>query len=326
MNSHFSNKSYYSSMIRFDKAMLMLKQYLKFTLIASVLLLAACAGLHPNIVIPAQQPPPLTLKNPPRVALVLGAGGARGYAHAGVMHVLQKAGVPIDLIVGSSVGGFYGALFADSGNANTAADIMLSAHFWDIADIANVPSLRGPIQGYHYQKFLLDHMRARWFNQLKIPLVIVTTDLKTGKMQTISSGPIAPAAEASAAMPGAVQPATLYGKMLVDGGMTDPIPVDVAKSYHPKVIIAVNISQQLSPHMPWTAFGIYDRAFHISWLQLSRLSERGADIIIRPAVGNTGTFDIAQKHKAFLEGEIAAQNSLPAIEKILKQENIPMKK
>ncbi|HLD84351.1 MAG TPA: patatin-like phospholipase family protein [Coxiellaceae bacterium] len=267
-------------------------------------------------------PKPLALKQRPDVALVLGAGGARGFAQAGAVYTLQRAGVPIDLIVGSSVGSFYGALLADNGNATQAAHIMLTATFWDIADIANIPSLSGLMQGYHYQKFLLKNMRARWFNQLKIPLVIVTTDLKTGKAFVISSGPVAPAAEASASIPGVVRPAHLYGRTLVDGGMVDPVPATIAESYHPKVIIAINIAQTLSKHMPWAAPGVYDRAFHISWLQLSALSENGADIVIHPGVGDAGTFDVSQKYTLFHEGEVAAQKALPRIKRLLKRRNI----
>lgn len=290
-----------------------------------VMLLGACAGARPNIATPKQAPAPLYLSHRPQVALVFGAGGARGFAHAGVAKVLQDAGVPIDLIVGSSVGSFYGALLADSGNANQAAKIMLSAQFWDIADISNLPSIEGFIQGYHYEKFLLHHMHARWFNQLKIPLVIVTTDLKTGHAFVISSGPVAPAAEASASMPGVVKPAHLYGRTLIDGGMTDPVPVDVAKAYHPKVIIAVNIAQQLSPKKPWSAIGVYDRGYHIAWLALSRRTEASADIIIRPQVGQIGTFEIDKKYQLFYQGEKAAYRALPQIKKILAENHIALK-
>lgn len=292
------------------------------TVLILALLLTSCAGKPPNISIPKFPPPPLTLKTRPKVALVLGSGGARGFAHAGVVKVLQDAGVPINLIVGSSVGSFYGALLADTGNADTAAKIMLSATFWDIADIANFPSLKGPMTGYHYEKFLLKHMHAKWFNQLKIPLVVATTNLKTGKLYAISSGPVAPAAKASASIPGAVQPSELYGNVLIDGGMVDPVPVNLALKYHPKLIIAVNIDQQLPKSMPATAFGIYNRGYHISWLQLAKLAEQRANIVIRPNVGNIGTFDISKKYQLFQEGEKAARRALPMILRMMKAKHI----
>ncbi len=290
------------------------------------MLLLACAGMPPNIIVPKAMPKPLQLAKQPRVALVLGAGGARGFAHAGAVKVLQNAGVPIDLIVGTSVGSFYGALLADSGDANIAGQIMLSTTFWNLADIANMPSISGLMQGYRYQKFLLHHMQARWFNQLKIPLVVVTTNLKTGKEFVISSGPIAPAAEASSAIPGAVKPAYLYGHTLVDGGILDPIPVKIAKRYNPKVIIAINITEQLSRYVPYTAVGVYDRAYDISWRQLTRLSTQGADVVIRPKVGEIGTFEVAKKYQLFYEGEIAAYNALPEIKAILRKNHIKLLK
>jgi len=286
------------------------------------LFLTACAGAKPNIYIPSKPPKPLTLKQQPRVAIVLGGGGARGYAHIGVLKVLQKAGIPIDLVVGSSAGSLIGSLYADSGNANKVQNIMMRASFWDFADISNFPSLKGPIKGYHFQKFLLRHMQARQFRQLKKRFVTVATNLKNGKMYVIDSGPIPPAVEASAAIPGAVQPVHLYGKILIDGSMVNPIPADVAKRYHPKVIIAVNISQTLPKHLPLTAFGIYDRAYKISWLALSRLSERDADIVIRPNVGQVGTFDISQKRRMLATGERTARRMLPAIKRLLKQKGI----
>lgn len=299
----------------------------KISFIAALtVLLGACAGRAPNIKIPLVEPKPLILHIHPKVALVLGAGGARGFAHAGAVKVLENAGVPIDLIVGASVGSFYGALLADSGSANTAGKIMLSATFWDVADLSNMPSIKGAMQGYRYQKFLLKNMHARWFDQLKIPLIVVTTDLKTGKAFIISSGPIAPAAEASAAIPGAVKPAHLYGRTLVDGGMTDPIPVDIALQYHPKVIIAINVAQQLNKKMPWTAFGIFNRGFKIAWLKLCALSEHKATVIIRPNVGNIGTFEISKKYQLFHEGERAAYQELPKILKILRENHIPLRK
>ncbi len=298
---------------------------LKLVLLCSIVaLLCACAGARPDIAIPNQLPQSLQLTYRPQVALVLGAGGARGFAHAGAVLVLQNAGIPINLIVGTSVGSFYGALLADSGNAKIAAKIMLSASFWDIADIANLPSLQGEIQGYRYQKFLLHHMHARWFDQLKIPLVVVASNLHTGKKFVISSGPIAPAAEASSAIPGAVKPAYLYGHMLVDGGVTDPVPVDIAEQYHPKVIIAINLAQQLSKKMPWSALGIFDRSYQIAWLTLSRKSEHGADIVIRPKVGNVGAFDVDQKYQLFYQGEIAAYKELPEIKRILREKHIAL--
>ena len=291
-------------------------------IIAITLLLTGCAGFRPDINIPKHAPQARPIPQHPAVAIVLGGGGAKGFAHIGVLEVLQKAGVPINLISGSSAGSVVAALYADNGNADEAKAALMNAGFWDLADVANYPNLQGPIEGYHFEKFMLEHMRARDFKQTKIPFIVATTDLKRGQLFPIKSGPIAPATLASAAMPGGVRPQHLYGRVLVDGCMVDPVPVNLVKRYHPKVIIAINIDEQLPKSMPWTFYGIYKRGFQISWLELTKYTERDANIIIRPQVGSVGPFDIAAKQRMYQAGVSAGKKALPKILALLKAKGI----
>lgn len=291
------------------------------------ILVSACAGKAPQIAVPDH--PPATHFNSklnPSVALVLGAGGARGYAHLGVLAALEAAHIPIDLVAGASVGSFVGALYTDSLSAQQAYDHMMSATFWDLADISNLPSTSGIISGYHFEKFLLKHLRAKHFKSLKKPLIVTTTDLTTGTSYLITSGPIAPAVLASAALPGAVKPVFLYGKTLIDGGVTQPIPVSTVLPYHPKVIIAVDISPELAPTAPHFALSIYNRAYDIMWQQLNQHSAAGADILIRPKVGQINTFNMNEKDALYEAGIKATQAQLPALRALLKQKKIPLKK
>ncbi len=287
-----------------------------------VLLLAACAGVPPNIQIPKMPPPPPQLVSRPRVVLVLGSGGARGYAHLGVFQVLKKAGVPIDLIVGVSAGSIFGAVYSDNNSFAKTYRIMMSANFWDFADVNNVPHTSGFVRGYHLERFLLHNMRARQFKQLKNKLVVATTNLSSGETYLVQSGPIAPAILASAALPGLVDPVHLYHQVLVDGGVAQPVPVEVAQHFHPQVIIAVNISQQLSPRIPWFSYSIYSRAYDIIWKRLSEENERGASVVIRPQVGDLSTFDLQDKHWLYQQGRVAALKALPQILRLLKQHHI----
>jgi NTE family protein len=287
--------------------------------------LTACAGFSPNIQVPQKAPPPAPIKKQPQVAIVLGGGGAKGFAHIGVLEVLQKAGVPIDIVSGASAGSVVAALYADNGNADEAKDALMNAGFWDVADIGNFPSLKGPIKGYRLEKFLLKHMRSHDFKQTKIPLIVATTDLKKGVLYPIHSGPIAPAVLASGAMPGAVRPPHLYGHILVDGCMVDPVPVNLVKRYHPKIIIAINIDSMLPKDMPWSFYGIYNRGFQISWLALTRYTEKDANVLIRPQVGTVGTFDWSAKQKMYEAGVAAGKKALPQILKLLKEKGIPLK-
>ena len=290
----------------------------KFVLIVILIaFLSGCAGKKPAIFIPPAPPPTVKLAVRPRVVVVLGSGGARGYAHLGVLQALQGAHIPVDALVCASAGCVVGALYADNQNPRKTYDIMMRAGFWDFADIANFPSPRGIIEGYHLEKFLLKHMQARTFRQLKIKLIIATTDLKTGQTYPIASGPVAPAALASSALPGAVQPVRLYGHQLIDGGVSDPVPVNLAKTLHPEVIIAINIARQLKPAVPILALHIYSRAYSIMWQHLTDASLKGADIIIRPKVGEVGTFDIGKKYQMYLAGFHAGKKAIPRIKQLL---------
>lgn len=278
--------------------------------------LAGCV-MPPDIHIPAKRPPISANLQHPRVVLVLGSGGARGYAHIGVLTVLQREHIPIDLVVGASVGSVIGALYADHADAFWVKKVMMNAGFFDFVDFAFLPPLRAPITGNRLQHFLNDHMRAKWFKDLKIPLVTVSSDLVSGEPFVIASGPIPPAVNASAALPGAARPVHIYGHTLVDGAMVGPVPTRIAKRFHPKVIIAVNIDQDLTDIMPNNMFGVYIRAFEISWNQLADVDAQLADVVIHPRLRRGGTFEIENKELFFNEGVRAAREVLPKIKALL---------
>lgn len=287
-----------------------------------VLALSACAGVKPAIDIPNKQPPPSWGHQKRQVVVVLGAGGARGYAHLGVLRALKEAHIPIDGLVCASVGCVVGALFADQGDIDQAYNSMMEAGFWDFADVANVPSMRGATKGYRLEKFLLAHMHAKNFNELKLPLLVASTDLATGNSYLLQGGPIAPAILASAALPGLVQPVLLYGRQLIDGGVAAPVPVKFAPLLRPKAIIAINIAQVLEDDIPYSAYEIYKRAYQIMWLQLTDLGEDGADAIIRPSVGDVSTFDISQKQEMYHRGLEAGRHMIPEIRTMLEQKGV----
>ena len=283
-----------------------------------ICIIAGCAGTKPNIMIPSKMPPKLEMSNVPTIGLVLGSGGARGYANAGVIDALKQHGIPIDLIVGTSAGSIIGALYADNANVHTMKATLMKASFFDYADINNLPEFDGIISGYHLQKFLIKNMRSRLFKDLKIPLVVMATNIATGKSVAISSGPIAPAVNASSAIPGLIEPVKLYGMTLVDGGVTDPIAVNIAKKYGAKIIIAVNVQKKISNNIPHTALGMGQRAMDISLNRLAYFTSQDADILIHPKL-NEGTFDLSDKHAIYNAGYQAGLKSIPKIKQILNR-------
>ena len=290
--------------------------------IACVFLMASCAPPRPPIDIPTHAPTPRKISKQLDVAIALGSGGAKGYAHVGVLEVLVNAGVPIDLLSGASAGSIVAALFSDHGSIAQTYQAMMSADLWSFADI-DTPNRMGFVSGYSLENYIYTHVDAKVFKDLKIPLLIATTDLQTGASYTIASGPIAPAVDASASLPGLVIPTSLYGKILIDGGVSEPIPVAQLEVYAPKLIIAVDISSSLAKQLPTKALGVYHRAYDIMWIHQSKDSRRRADIVIHPHIpADIGTFSIKKKCQIYEAGKEAAKQALPEVLAALKQRGI----
>lgn len=263
---------------------------------------------------------------PVRVALVLGSGGARGYAHVGVIKALQKAGIPIDLIVGSSSGSLIGGLYADSADSKLLEKIMLTTNFKSFVDISVLPNHGGLISGTQEKQFLAQHLKARDFKELKIKFIAVATDLQTGQAVILDKGLVISAIIASTALPGLVKPVLINGHMLIDGGVVEPIPVRIAKRYHPQFIIAINVNQPLIEKSPTGAVGIYTRAQEMIWRQFSKLSAQDADFTIEPQVGRVGTFALSQKQRLIKQGEIDTEQLIPQLKAMLNHKHIALDK
>jgi NTE family protein len=299
---------------------------LKILLIACLVLNSGCAQ-HPLpdfILLPDNPPPALQLENV-RVAVVLSGGGARALAHAGVLEVLEQHKIPIDLIVGSSAGSIIGALYADEPHAHNMKNKVIALNKWDLLDLnwfASVQMLwrlTGPVEGNAIKLFVQKNIRAKDFNQLKIPLAVVTTDANKGEAFVIRSGPLAPALHASSAIPMLFNPVRIYGKTLVDGGVASPVPVEVAKQFSPKIIIAVDIGTSPDYGPINTTYQLAMRSLHISYFKLSKFQTAQADIVIHPAIDQFGMFDDHANEEMYEAGRTAAMQAIPEIQKALTQ-------
>ena len=259
-----------------------------------------------------------------RVALVLGGGGSRGIAHVGVIEVLQENNIPIDLIVGSSIGSAVGALYADSKDAKQLKSILFKAKRDELLDFSFADLLRmfssptSPIRGQAYENFIFNHLSAKNFAELKIPLVVVTVDAKSGKKFIINKGAIAVAVRASSAIPPIIAPVQLYGKTLFDGGVLEPVPVATAKLFNPQFIIAVDINNTPPEVLPRNVFELTYKAFWLEYYQLSRAQSAKADIDIHPDLSGHGVFEDHRKEELYLIGKKAALTALPEIKRRLK--------
>ena len=182
-------------------------------------------------------------KGPPKIALVLGGGAARGLAHVGVIRVLEQEKIPIHMIVGTSVGSLIGALYAADPNSLNLEWLAFSIEKEDIFDYSVVYSKMGPVLGDGLEKFVQTKAKVKNLEQMKIPFFPVATDLNTGQTWVFEKGSVARAVRASSSIPGIFQPVEITAGLYVDGGVTDNLPVDVARAKGADIIIAVNIQK-----------------------------------------------------------------------------------
>jgi NTE family protein len=277
---------------------------------------------YPHKFLPQKNPPPLpecpALPSPIRLALVLGGGGARGLAHVGVIEEFEKANIPIDLIVGCSAGSLVGALYSDLPNSEHLKRRLLRLRTSFFVDFNILQARYGLCQGKSLRQFLKNNLAATNFHDLHVPLFIVATDLYSGELVTIGGGPIIPAIEASCSIPFVFVPVDLHGRILVDGGVIDPVPVRIARKLGAEIVVAVDLRALLPPTFPTNLFGIAKRSAEITLLWKSEWCTHDADVVIRPKLGFIGTFDDAYNEIIYQAGREAARKSIPEILKLLQ--------
>ncbi|MBU0592777.1 MAG: patatin-like phospholipase family protein [Gammaproteobacteria bacterium] len=254
----------------------------------------------------------------PVVALVLGGGASRGFAHVGVIKALEQQGVKPDIVVGTSAGSFVGALYAGGYDAVALEVIALGMEQAQLRDVT-FPD-RGFVKGELMQDFINQYLDNRSIENLPRRYAAVATDLQSGAMMVFNRGNTGMAVRASSSIPGIFQPVNIAGREYVDGGVLSPVPVRVARQMKPDIIIAVDVSRK-----PDSAVEIRDtldvlaQTLSIMGKESSQVEMREADVVIRPDVSEIGTIDFAARKLAIEMGEKAAQQSLPRILALLRE-------
>ncbi len=205
------------------------KRFLPLALI--IVTLCSCAAV-------TKAPAPVVPKEP-KIALVLGGGSAKGFAHVGVIRVLEQEKIPIHMIVGTSVGSLIGALYASNPDSFQLEWIAYKIDRGDILDFSIVYSKFGPVQGQKLENFIEQNAKAKRVEETKIPFWPVATDLNTGETIILERGSLARAVRASCAIPGVFVPVGFDNRTLVDGGVTNNVACDIAKAKGADIIIAV---------------------------------------------------------------------------------------
>jgi NTE family protein len=218
----------------------------------------------------------------PKVGLALGSGGARGFAHLGVIKVLRDEGIPIDLIAGSSMGAlvasFYGAGL-DVDRLYKLSRVFKRKYYLDFT----VPKM-GFIAGKRVKELIRIFTHGKTIEELDIPIGVVATDLVSGEKVVFKTGPIAEAVRASIAIPGIFVPEKLDGRLFVDGGVVDRIPVSVAREMGADIVIAVDVSKVKVNSEITSIFDVIMQSIDIMQMELVSNREVASDIMIRPRV------------------------------------------
>jgi NTE family protein len=275
----------------------------------------------------------------PRLGLVLGGGGARGLAHIGVMRVFQREQIPIDLIAGTSMGGLVGALYAAGVPITTVQEevgrLSKLTEQIKLVDV-NISSAGLSVGGRRIYNFMADLLgEDLTFADLRLPLSMVSVDIRTGREVTLQGGLVIDAVRATISVPGIFQPVDLGDYRLVDGGVLDNVPVDVARMMGATRTIAVDVLPSFSRNMPGMApvepglqlpFAplslneIYNVIMiMIAALTDSRLREYPPDLLIRPEIPASITLmsGFGRATEIIAAGEVAAEEALPAIRALL---------
>lgn len=285
-----------------------------------LLLVSACSTTRPGDIptakneAPAQISPPSTQKTrQPVVALVLGGGGVKGFAHVGVIKVLESQGIKPDIVVGTSAGSFVGALYASGMSAFTLQSVALNMQEADIRDLT--VSSQGFLIGEKLQQYVNAQVKNKAIQQFPIRFAAVATDLDTGEKVAFNFGNAGQAVRASCSIPNVFLPTRIGKRQFADGGLVSPVPVLTAREMGADVVIAVDISARPkngAGNMGW--WSLLDQSINILSQQAIRAELARADVVIQPSVQHADALNLDQRHEFLLEGEKVAHQMVPRIQ------------
>lgn len=265
----------------------------------------------------------------PKIGLALGSGGSRGLAHIGVIKVFEANKIPIDFIAGSSIGAIIGGLYAATKNVKKIEDIAVDGNKKKFLGMMfDLAYGGGFISGKKFEEFIKNFAGDVNFKDLKIPFVAVATDLKSGKPVFINRGILADAIRASMSVPLIFKPVKMKNKLLVDGGLSEPVPVEVLKNMGADLVVGVNLDAHCFYHDHDGKLGLGDVVHYtISILRshLSALSSERADVLIAPRLHNPsliGWGDFSKAGKIIKKGEDETRLILPALKSKIKKYKI----
>jgi NTE family protein len=274
--------------------------------------LAGCAGPGGPAPVSPEVAPALS-KRAPHIGLALGGGAAKGFAHVGVIAVLEEAGLRPDYLVGTSAGSLVAALYA---SGKTSAELQKTAMSMEEATITDwmLPLVgRGVFRGDALGRFVNDAVGGRLIEDMRIPLGVVATDLGSGQAVLFQRGDTGTAVRASSAVPAVFVPVKINGRDYVDGGLVAPVPVRYARQMGAELVIAVDISTAPEDSATKDTLQILLQTFSIMGKSINQHELREADIVVRPSLVGLKSADFSARQRAIDAGRAAMLAALPAL-------------
>lgn len=273
-------------------------------------LLAACASTPEATAARVSAAP---VKVPPvKVGIALGGGAAKGFAHIGVIKMLEANGITPVVVSGTSAGSVVGALYASGMDAYAMQEKAFALDESRIRDVSLFSG--GLVKGQKLQDYVNGLVGGRSIEKLRKPFAAVATNLADGRRTVFVRGNTGQAVRASSSIPGVFEAVAIGRAHYVDGGVVSPVPVDAARELGAEFVIAVDISSKANGIASTSSMvGNVQQSITIMGQKLAAQELARADIVIRPKVSSIGAADFDQKNRAILEGERAAQALMPQI-------------
>jgi len=294
----------------------MKKTSLKWGAAALVLGLVGCAS--PPALPPSTSPSPTpevapVVRVPPRIGLALGGGAARGFAHVGVIQVLEEAGIRPTLVTGTSAGSLVAALYASGKSGAQLQQIAETMEEATIADWTLQIFTRGVLRGEALAKYVNTQVGQKPIEAMVIPLGIVATDLNSGNDVLFQRGDTGTAVRASSAVPAVFQPVKVGSREYVDGGLVSPVPVRAARKMGAELIIAVDISTPPEASAANGTLEILLQTFTIMGKSISAIELKDADVLVRPSLQGVSSADFSARKRSIEAGRQAMLLALPQL-------------
>jgi NTE family protein len=274
------------------------------------MVLFGCASAPPNAPVKEPTVSVTVPKTPPKIGLALGGGAARGFAHVGVIQVLEEAGISPVLVTGTSAGSLVAALYASGKNGAQLQKVAESMDESTIADWTLPFFGRGVLRGEALAKYVNAQVGQKLIEAMPLPLGIVATDLNSGNDMLFQRGDTGTAVRASSAVPAVFTPVKINGHDYVDGGLSSPVPVRAARKMGAELVIAVDIS---SPPEGSSASGTIEillQTFSIMGKSINGFELKDADVVVRPVLTGVSSSDFSSRKRSIEAGRQAMLQAL----------------